>query len=143
MIPGSGRSPGGRHGNPLQYSYLQNPMDRGAWWATVHGVAKSWTRLKQLSMHTPLLPANLATCLGQDEEESGSTGLNKGFQRLRTVPGFVSPLEEASSLACGSGGATGGVGQSLPKENNVHCVCNLHPGVPTSPHQACDTGSEQ
>ena len=42
-IPGSGRSPGGGHGNPLQYSCLENPMDIGAWWATVHGVAKSWT----------------------------------------------------------------------------------------------------
>ena len=40
------------HGNPLQYSCLENPMDRGAWWATVHGVAKSWTWLKRLSMHT-------------------------------------------------------------------------------------------
>ena len=40
-IPGSGRSPGGGHGNPLQYSCLQNPMDRGAWQATVHGVAES------------------------------------------------------------------------------------------------------
>ena len=48
----SGRSPGGGHGNPLQYSCLENPMDRGAWWATVHGVAKSWTWLKQLSTHT-------------------------------------------------------------------------------------------
>ena len=38
LIPGSGRSPGGGHGNPLQYSCLENPMDRGAWWATVHGV---------------------------------------------------------------------------------------------------------
>ena len=36
-IPGLGRSPGGRHGNPLQSSCLENPMDRGAWWATVHG----------------------------------------------------------------------------------------------------------
>ena len=45
-IPGSGRSPGGGRGNPLQYSCLENPMDRGAWWATVHGVAKSRTRLK-------------------------------------------------------------------------------------------------
>ena len=51
LIPGSGRSPGGGHGNPLQYSSLENPMDRGAWWATVHGVAKSQTRLEQLSMH--------------------------------------------------------------------------------------------
>ena len=42
-IPGSGRSPGGRHGNPLQYSCLENPMNRETWWATVHGVAKSWT----------------------------------------------------------------------------------------------------
>ena len=42
-IPGSGRSPGVGHGNPLQYSCLENPMDRGAWWATVHRVAKSQT----------------------------------------------------------------------------------------------------
>ena len=39
-IPGLGRSPGGGHGNPLQYSWLENPMDRGAWWTTVHGVAE-------------------------------------------------------------------------------------------------------
>ena len=45
LISGSGRSPGEENGNPLQYSCLQNPMDRGAWWATVHGVTKSWTRL--------------------------------------------------------------------------------------------------
>ena len=43
LIPGFGKSPGERNGNPLQYSYLGNPMDRGAWWATVHGVTKSWT----------------------------------------------------------------------------------------------------
>ena len=40
-IPGSGRSPGGGHGNPFQYSYLENPMDRRAWWAIVHGVTNS------------------------------------------------------------------------------------------------------
>ena len=40
LIPGSGRSPGGGHGNPLQHSCLENPMDRGAWWATVHGVTE-------------------------------------------------------------------------------------------------------
>ena len=51
LIPGSGRSPGGGHGNPLQYSCLEDPMDRGAWRATVHGVAKSQTRLKRLSTH--------------------------------------------------------------------------------------------
>ena len=44
-IPGSGSAPGRGNGNPLQYSCLENRVDRGAWWATVHGVAKSWTRL--------------------------------------------------------------------------------------------------
>ena len=44
-IPGSGRSPGERNGYPLQYSCLENSMDRGAWWATVHGVTKSRTQL--------------------------------------------------------------------------------------------------
>ena len=43
LIPGSGRSPGGGNDNPLQYSCLENPMDRGAWRATVHEDAKSWT----------------------------------------------------------------------------------------------------
>ena len=42
-VPGSGKPRGGGHGNPLQYSCLENPMDRGAWWATVPGVVKSWT----------------------------------------------------------------------------------------------------
>ena len=49
LIPGSGRSPGGGHGNPLQYSCLENPMDRGAWQATVHRVTQSQTQLKQIS----------------------------------------------------------------------------------------------
>ena len=49
LIPGSGRSPGGGHGNPLHYSCLENPMDRGAWRAAVHGVAESWTCLRKLS----------------------------------------------------------------------------------------------
>ena len=45
LIPGSGRSPEGGHGNPLQSACLENPMDRGAWWAIVHRL-QSWTRLK-------------------------------------------------------------------------------------------------
>ena len=44
-IPGEGRTHGKGNGNPLQYSCLENSMDRGAWWATVHGVAKTWTHL--------------------------------------------------------------------------------------------------
>ena len=50
-IPGLGRSLRGGYGNPLQYSCLENPMDRGAWWATIHGVARSQTQLKWLSTH--------------------------------------------------------------------------------------------
>ena len=49
LIPRSRRSPGGGYGNPLQHSCLENPMDRGDWWATVHGVAHSWTRLNHLA----------------------------------------------------------------------------------------------
>ena len=52
LISGSGRSPGGGHVNPLQYSCLENLMDREAWWATAHRVTKSWKQLKQLSTHT-------------------------------------------------------------------------------------------
>ena len=50
-IPGSERSPGTGHSNPLQYSCLENPTDRGAWQAVVHGESKSQTRLKQLSTY--------------------------------------------------------------------------------------------
>ena len=53
-IPGLGWSPGEGNGNPLQCSCLENPMDRGAWQAIVHGVAKSWTRLKDKYTHTQL-----------------------------------------------------------------------------------------
>ena len=49
-VPGSGRSPGGGNDNPLQYSCLENSMDRGAWWATVHGVAKSRTGLSSWAL---------------------------------------------------------------------------------------------
>ena len=48
LIPVLGRSPGEGHGNPLQYSYLENPMDRRAWKATVQGITKSWPQLKRL-----------------------------------------------------------------------------------------------
>ena len=54
LIPGLGRSPGVGNGNLLQFSCLENLVDRGAWWASVHGVAKRQTRLKQLSMSMKL-----------------------------------------------------------------------------------------
>ena len=53
-IPESGSSPGGEHSNPLQYPCLENPMNRGVWWATVHRVAKNQTRLKWLKTNAPM-----------------------------------------------------------------------------------------
>ena len=70
-IPGQGRSPGGGHGNPLQYSCLENPMDRGAWRATVHRVTRSWTRLKQLSTYAWVTNTN--TLRGHMWETNSST----------------------------------------------------------------------
>ena len=64
LTPGWGRSLGGGHGNPLRYSCLENPLDRGAWWATVHGVAKSRIRLSNLGhMHALVPPAHGSLCL--------------------------------------------------------------------------------
>ena len=57
LILGSGGSPGEGNGNSLQYSCLENSMDRGAWWATIHGVAKSWTWLSDF--HSESFPGNL------------------------------------------------------------------------------------
>ena len=59
-VPGSGRSPEGGHNNPLQYPCLENPMGRGAWWATVHRVSKIQTRLKGLSVHACTKVKNLS-----------------------------------------------------------------------------------
>ena len=61
-IPGLGRSPGEGNGTPLQYSCLENPVGRGAWWATVHRVAKSWTQLSSFTftfIDCPLSYSNL------------------------------------------------------------------------------------
>ena len=62
-IPGSGRSPGKGNGKSLQYSCLENPMDGGAWWATVHGVARSRTRLSDFTLffHFHALGKEMAT----------------------------------------------------------------------------------
>ena len=57
-VPGLEKSPGGEHSNPLQYPCLENPMDRGTWWATVHGVTKSWTQQKRLA-HTQTMGKGL------------------------------------------------------------------------------------
>ena len=60
-ISGMGRFPGGGHGNPLQYSCLENPLDKGVWWATLYKVAKRRTGLKQLSTSSPFLLSRLCS----------------------------------------------------------------------------------
>ena len=80
LIPGLGRSPGGGHGNPLQYSFQENPMDWGAWRATFHGVTKSQTRLSNSAQHISLgVPG------GSDGKEpacnTGDLGLVHGLGR--------------------------------------------------------------
>ena len=76
-IPGSGRSPGGGHGNPLQYSYLKNSMDRGAWHAIVHRVIKNQTQLKRLSTHSQdpdkiLTPRYFPKCISLSNQTRGT-----------------------------------------------------------------------
>ena len=98
LVPGLGGSPGGGPGNPLQYSYLENPMDRGARRATAHRVAKSWTRLKQLSTHNTRI---LFSCNywpmgfpgGSDGKESACNAGDPGL-----IHGLGRPLEKGMAL---------------------------------------------
>ena len=89
-IPGLGRSPGEGNGNPLQYSCLENPMDRGAWRATVHGVAKSRTRLSDFtSLHFNTISSSdentfLSTCLPNSLQQKG-----KFFHPLKRSLGLI------------------------------------------------------
>ena len=83
----SGRSLGGEHGNPLQYSYLENPMDRGTWRATVHRITKSQTWLKWLSMHEYInlqRPKNhFSQCSKvQSQSKNSPTGPNQPFTKV-------------------------------------------------------------
>ena len=62
-IPGSERSPGGGHGNPFLHSCLENPTDRGAWWATIHGVTKSRTHTHRLTLSCKFVPLPKRPCV--------------------------------------------------------------------------------
>ena len=64
LIPGSGRSPREGNGNALQYSCLENPIDKGAWWATVHGITKSWRQLAAKHTHIIDIVDTLGVCSG-------------------------------------------------------------------------------
>ena len=117
-IPGLGRSPGGGHGNPLQYSCPENPMDGGAWWVTVHGVAKSWTRLSDLTFPFPFHAlekalathsSTLARKIPWMEEPSGLQSM--GSRRVRH--------DRATSLSLSCTGEGNG--------NPLQCSCLENP----------------
>jgi len=87
-IPGLGRSSGEGNGNPLQYPCLENPMDRGVWQATVHRVAKSWTRLKWLSTTRIKLNTSCIWCVSQALElwtNLPKSHIVKGSQTCRNI----------------------------------------------------------
>ena len=77
---GSGRSPGGGNGNPLQYSCLENPKDRGAWGATVHRVTKSQTWLKQPSTHAGYQKNKRHSWESRESALSNPTNIPRGFR---------------------------------------------------------------
>ena len=90
-IPGSGRSPGEGNGNPLQYSCLENSKDWGAWWATVHGVTKSWTQLSDFTygmwdLSSPTRDETCASPALQWKHGILTTGLSKKSQDLDFIP---------------------------------------------------------
>ena len=102
-IPGSGRFPGGGHGNPLQHSCLKNPMDRGAWWVTVHTVAKSRTQLKRLNTHKHIInilyeepEIKLPTSNGSSKKQESSR--KTSISALLTMP---KPLTVWITRKCG------------------------------------------
>ena len=83
--PGPGRSPGGGHDDPLQYFCLENPLDRGAWWATVHRVAKSRTQLKPLSACVRVCVHTHTHTQKNDREPQRSVGLHQVCQHIHNV----------------------------------------------------------
>ena len=88
---GSGRSPGEGHGNPLQYSCLENPLDSGAWWATEHRVTKSQTWVKQLSTHAHRVLHDPQLDKSMDADKSVDTvGQMERYMRISNCVGSVS-----------------------------------------------------
>ena len=85
------------HGNPLQYSCLENPMHRGAWWAAVHRVAQSWTRLKPLSMHACIGEGNgnplQYSCLENPRDREAWWAAIYGVTQSRTQLKRLSSIE--------------------------------------------------
>ena len=92
LIPGSGRSPGGGNGNPLQYPCLENPVDRGAWWAIVHGVTKSQDMTEWLStQHTS---SGSGSWLGPRVLAPWGWGMGGGWGGSSVPPQACGPRED-------------------------------------------------
>ena len=114
LIPGSGKSSGGGHGNPLWYSCLENPMDRGAWQATDHRVAKSWTRLWGLSGHSRL--ANNVVIVSGGQQGDSAIHVHESALPQTPVPARLPRNFEQSSL-CSA------MGPWLSNLNTAECTC--------------------
>ena len=98
LIPGSGRSPGEGNGNPLQYSCLENLIDRGAWQAMVHGVTNSWTQLSKWHFHFSLL------CSSRRENTDAKEGLKLVFWGCAVLtPPLQMPTVSAPVVGVGTG----------------------------------------
>ena len=116
LTPGLGRSPGGGHGNPLQYSCMENPKDRGAWWATVHGVTKSQSR-------SDLAAAAAATC------QQKAIFTNVQVMVTLTVVSPKSPASRSSTKIKPENGITTHPGVQAKR----HCTQWLHFFLPALP----------
>ena len=107
LLPGLERSPGGGHGNPLQYSCLENPMNGGAWRATVHMVTKSQTRLKQLDMHACTHTCEVLPRVESEPENVASGWLDAGcFSAAKSCLTVYDPMD-CSPMDCSTPGPHG------------------------------------
>ena len=97
-VPGSGRSPEDENGNPLQYACLENSMGRGAWWAAVRGVTKSWTGLKQCSTHACRQDLPGGSVTGSPPANAGHTRVTPGLERSHMPRGNWAPCVTTTSL---------------------------------------------
>ena len=102
LIPGVGKSPGGGHDNPHQYSCLGNPMDKEAWWATVHGVAKSWLWLSmRVRAHTHAQTYTVVTYKCESESDVAQSCPTLCDPMDCNLPGFsIHGIFQARILEC-------------------------------------------
>ena len=112
------RLTGDRNGTPLQYSCLENPVDRGAWWAAVHGVTESWTRLKWFSMHACIGEGNgnplQCSCLENPRDGEAWWAAVYGVAQSRTRLKRLSSSSSSSGLLC--------ISCEFPNRTNFSCA---------------------